>query len=129
MDYVDANVFWSWLKGNLCQEFFVEVARGERSACTSFYVLIEMRTAMLGKGYGSSDVKRSLEAVLNLPNLGFVEIDSDVFAKALGLDSGEQELGIFDAIHAAICLKNGFRLATFDKGLSKISGLKTVAPS
>ncbi len=129
MDFIDANVFWNWMKGGRCTSFFEEIASGSMPVCTSFHVLAEMHMALLGQGYGREDVLTGLNAVLNIPNLEFVETTPQIFQRALQIDLDSRGLGIFDSLHAATCLENGFRLATFDKHFSRVKGLKTLKPS
>ncbi len=126
MDYLDANVLWGWsMQGKHIA--YLREAVENRQACTSLFTLAEMHYGMTGKGFPKERIIAALEKIVSSSGIRFIPATEEDFLLALKLE--ERGLKLFDALHAALCLRNGFRLATLDEDFGKIKELQRVQPS
>ncbi len=125
MDYLDANILWDFLnEGKFASYIANGLERGELS--TSFFVLTELQMA-LGRHFRKEVVVEKTGQILELKNLKVIGMNEDEFRVALRFVS-TTKLHMFDAIHAALCISNGYTLATYDKDFRGMKGLKTFEP-
>lgn len=106
------------------RRFLERVRAGEVEACTSTEVLQEILYR-----YRALDRRDLACAVYDL----FVQVCPIVYAVSLAdTDRGRDlvctaEVGVRDAIHAAVMLNNDVRrIATFDRGFDRIEGIERV---
>ncbi len=104
------------------------VSSGARTATTSEAVLAEVIFVTLDPKYGLSreDVAWRLKRFLTMK--GLVSPHLDVWLHAVELWAANRKLSFVDAFSAALSLKEGYELATFDRELSKLDGLSLYEP-
>lgn len=125
--YVDANIFISATVNS-------EETKNAKSLLeNAFYNGDELYTSYLTldevmwkvKRYlGAKDSFEAAEALLDMPNLSFIEVDAKIMSLAISLAKAHS-LDPRDAIHAASMKKRGLKFViSKDSDFDKIAGIK-----
>ena len=124
MDYLDASILWDWCFGNKYAAFLSQSVQAG-TVCTSLFSLVELRYAMLNKGYSRRASSQRIRSIMD-SGLPVVPVSEKDFLFALEIES--RGLQLYDSIHAALCISQGYRLATSDADFKKLKGIDVFIP-
>lgn len=126
MIYLDADVLLALIKDkDFNKPYALLVLESKEEKSTSTITLLELEI-VLKREAGNDASINFMNAIKNLiNNLKIFEFNSSHFEKSLLLRE-KHGLGIFDSIHAAICLTEGLKMASTDRAYNLVSGLKRV---
>ncbi len=125
MDYLDSSILWDWSMHGYYSRYIAGAVQGE-GACTSVFALLELRYAMVGKGIPRKDAAAYIEKIALKSGIKILPGGVEDFMDALALETGGLQL--YDALHAAICLRNNYRMATSDGDFGKVRKLDAFRP-
>ncbi len=125
MDYLDSSVLWDWcIYGKYAG--YIAGAATSRRVCTSVFSLLEMHYSMIGKGIRRKDASAYVEKIASTSGIEIIAGEVQDLLEGLSLES--TGLGLYDALHASICLRNRYRLASSDKDFARVRGLDVFQP-
>jgi predicted nucleic acid-binding protein len=129
MDYIDSNYFCYLLTDNKefadkVQAYLVQVALGEKEACTSVYTLTEVYITL--KRWFKWPEKRARWAIATLlekSNVRFLPLTMELMLEVPRLMERGFKYG--DSIHIATIDANGLlRVFSEDKGFDRVNGIE-----
>lgn len=124
--YLDVDVLYALLKDrDYHKEYAQKVVSEKEVKVTSSVSLLELEIVVkreLGDAH-SLNLTRWVERLV--PGLKIIAFSHNQFEKSLELRA-KHGLGIFDAVHAAVCLERGGRMASTDKAYARIPGIRIV---
>ncbi|MFH1106955.1 MAG: PIN domain-containing protein [Candidatus Micrarchaeota archaeon] len=125
MDYLDSSILWDWCLYGKYSEYMAKAASNQ-GACTSVFSLLEIHYAMIRKGISRKDASIYVEKIAAGSGIDILEGEVQDILKALAIEP--TGLGLYDSIHAVICLRNRYRLASSDKDFSRVNGIDVFRP-
>ena len=124
MDYIDSCILFDWCMHGKYVGYVAE-SSARQEAYTSVFTLMELHFALVGKGVSKNDASSLVKRIVSSSGIRIIAGNlQDVLG---GLDMAKG-IGLYDAVHASICLRQGMRIATSDKHFDKIRGLKAFKP-
>jgi len=106
--YVDSNIIIHHLVKDGCvgpsaQKYLESVAKGDESACSSTYMVIEVYAFLKGMKYSEQKISSILDSVASY-GIVLLPLESEIVLKSLPMMKGRWRLG--DAIHYNTMLEN-----------------------
>lgn len=124
--YLDTDILYALMKkDDHLKPLALSILKRNEAKYTSAVTLLELEIVVkreLGDSFSLSIVDWLRRLV---PDLKVVEFTADDFQKSLYLRQ-THGLGIFDAVHAAVCLRKDGLMASSDHIFDRISGIKRV---
>ena len=122
--YLDVDVIYSLLKENDFNRGYAEkVLQAKGKKYTSVVSLLELEIVVKRELGDALSLETSQLARKAVPELQVLELSQRDFEKSLELRK-RHGLGIFDALHAAVCIENDGIMASTDQAFERVKNLK-----
>ncbi|MFH1200123.1 MAG: PIN domain-containing protein [Candidatus Micrarchaeota archaeon] len=125
MDYIDSCILWDWSVYGEYSKYIAGAVQG-RGACTSVFALLELRFSLVRKGVLKDLAAQYIEKIALKSGITILPGSAQDVLDAFALESCGLQL--YDSLHAAICLRNNYRMATADKDFDKVRKLEVFVP-
>jgi predicted nucleic acid-binding protein len=128
--YVDSDIFYALLKpSDFNRDLAQRIARDSGTAkVTSVMTLVEL-AIVAKRDLGEPDslgLKRRIKSLV--PRLRILPLTCAQMARSDGLRT-RYGLGIFDAVHASVCLEQDGLMASSDEAFDRVAGIRRVKRS
>jgi len=125
--YLEADVLYAHLKPEDWLKVDAERVLAKRKRfVTSAGTVIEIEIVSL-RDFGSNFSLSALGRLRRIRNLEILPLTTDILEKAVELRKAFT-LGIFDSIHAAVCLSKRKKLVSTDPIFDRVKGLVRIDP-
>ena len=124
--YLDVDVLYALVKEkDFHREYAERIAASKGAKLTSSVSLLELEIVVKRELGDEKSMDIGKWVGVLIPGLGIEAFSEKQFESSLALRK-KFGLGIFDSVHAAVCLENGGLMASTDRAFARIPGIRIV---
>ncbi len=124
--YLDVDVLYALLKEkDFHREYAERIASSKGGKVTSSVSLLELEIVVKRELGDEKSLEIDEWARKIVPGISILAFTEKQFKKSLELRK-KFGLGIFDSVHAAVCLEKGGQMASTDRAFDRVPGIRRV---